>query len=89
MSKKRKKRNRIGEALEIPSGIMTGFVMEIYSGNEVVLTGKIEVLELSDTVLKLKCNEHRIAFGGSSLNIVYYTSEGIKIDGKISYVEME
>ena len=89
MSKKRKKENRISEALEIPAGIIGGFVIEIYSGNEAVLTGKIEVLELSDTMLKLKCNEHQMAFGGSDLNIVYYTSDGIKFDGKICSVEME
>lgn len=90
MGKRKKKvKNNISEALEVPPGIISGFVLEIYSGKEAVLTGKLDVLELGDTVLKLKCGEHEISFGGSGLNIVYYTNDGIKISGKISSVEME
>ena len=90
MGKRKKKvKNNISEALEVPAGIISGFVLEIYSGKEAVLTGKLDVLELGDTVLKLKCGEHEISFGGSGLNIVYYTNDGIKITGKISSVEME
>lgn len=90
MGKRKKKvKNNISEALEVPAGIISGFVLEIYSGKEAVLTGKLDVLELGDTVLKLKCGEHEISFGGSGLNIVYYTNDGIKISGKISSVEME
>ena len=90
MGKRRKKvKNSISEELEVPAGIISGFVLEIYSGKEAVLTGKLDVLELGDTVLKLKCGEHEISFGGSGLNIVYYTNDGIKISGKISSVEME
>ena len=90
MGKRKKKvKNSISEALEVPAGIISGFVLEIYSGKEAVLTGKLDVLELGDTVLKLKCGEHEISFGGSGLNIVYYTHDGIKISGKISSVEME
>ena len=87
--RKTKVQNNISEALEVPAGIISGFVLEIYSGKEAVLTGKLDVLELGDTVLKLKCGEHEISFGGSGLNIVYYTNDGIKISGKISSVEME
>ena len=87
--RKKKAKNSISEALEVPAGIISGFVLEIYSGKEAVLTGKLDVLELGDTVLKLKCGEHEISFGGSRLNIVYYTNDGIKISGKISSVEME
>lgn len=90
MGKRKKKvKNCISEALEVPAGIISGFMLEIYSGKEAVLTGKLDVLELGDTVLKLKCGEHEISFGGSGLNIVYYTNDGIKISGKISSVEME
>ena len=90
MGKRKKKvKNNISEALEVTAGIISGFVLEIYSGKEAVLTGKLDVLELGDTVLKLKCGEHEISFGGSGLNIVYYTNDGIKISGKISSVEME
>ena len=90
MGKRKKKvKNNISEALEVPAGIISGFVLEIYSGKEAVLTGKLDVLELGDTVLKLKYGEHEISFGGSGLNIVYYTNDGIKISGKISSVEME
>ena len=90
MGKRKKKvKNSISEALEVPAGIISGFVLEIYSGKEAALTGKLDVLELGDTVLKLKCGEHEISFGGSELNIVYYTNDGIKISGKISSVEME
>lgn len=87
--RKKKAKYSISEALEVPAGIISGFVLEIYSGKEAVLTGKLDVLELGDTVLKLKCGEHEISFGGSGLNIVYYTNDGIKISGKISSVEME
>ena len=90
MGKRKKKvKNSISEALEVPAGIISGFVLEIYSGKEAVLMGKLDVLELGDTVLKLKCGEHEISFGGSGLNIVYYTNDGIKISGRISSVEME
>ena len=87
--KKEESKKQHKRALEVPAGIISGFVLEIYSGKEAVLTGKLDVLELGDTVLKLKCGEHEISFGGSGLNIVYYTNDGIKISGKISSVEME
>ncbi len=86
---RKKKRKNISEILEIPSGILSGFILEIYSANEAVLTGKIEVLELGDTVLKLKCNEHEISFGGNDISIVYYTNDGIKISGKLTSIAMK
>ncbi len=86
---RKNKRKKIDEILEIPSGLLSGFTLEIYSASEAVLTGKVEVLDLESTILKLKCNEHDIIFKGNDINIAYYTNEGIKVDGKITSVEME
>lgn len=74
---------------EIPMGILSDFYMEIYSGNEIVLNGDAAVTELADTVLKVKCGEHRITFCGKKLCIDYYTSGGIKITGNFSKIEFE
>lgn len=92
--KKAKKKNKekkrgINELLEVPSGIVSGFVLEIYSGKEAVLTGDAEVLELSDSKIKLKCGKNELTFAGDKINISYYTNDGIKIDGKITSLEME
>lgn len=88
-SKNEKQRKNINELFEVPAGIVNGFVLEIYSGKEAVLTGDMEVVELSDSKIKLKYGKNEITFIGSGINIIYYTGDGIKIGGKITSVEME
>ena len=68
---------------DIPDEIQTGFYIEIYSDKEMVLTGKTDVLELGESVLKLQYSEHRIEISGEKLQIVAYNSDGIRISGKI------
>ena len=48
MAVRRKKYINIGKSLDIPSGITSGFFVEIHSGKEAVLTGKCDVLKLED-----------------------------------------
>ncbi len=71
---------------EIPSGIISGFYIEIYSNNEAVLTGDCEIGELGETMLKIKNNEHTISFVGENLKIINYSSSGIRINGRIDQV---
>ncbi|MBQ4546167.1 MAG: hypothetical protein IJA17_03310 [Oscillospiraceae bacterium] len=52
-----------------------------------MLTGKSEIIELGETVLKIKCNEHRIFFEGESLRIVNYAYDGISIRGRLKKIE--
>ncbi len=75
------------EKLEIPMGIMSGYFVEIYSGNEIVLSGDAAVVDLSDSVLKIKCGKDFITFYGKNIKIEYYLSTGIKISGEFSSIE--
>ena len=81
------KLKKIGETFEIPVGIISGYYLEIFSGSEAVLNGDAAVINLGDTVLELKCGEHRIGFFGSGLKIEYYTCNGIKITGSFSEIK--
>lgn len=89
MAVRRKKNINIGKSLDIPSGITSGFFVEIHSGKEAVLTGKCDVLKLEDTVLKIKCCEHEVTFLGSRLRIESYTADEITISGDINNVEFD
>ena len=73
--------NRFLEKAEIPPGLINGYSIEIYSGKEAVLSGKIEILNMSETMLKLKINEHTVCFSGKNIKISCYTNDGIKISG--------
>ncbi|MBQ7873666.1 MAG: YabP/YqfC family sporulation protein [Oscillospiraceae bacterium] len=83
----KKRLRKISDSFEIPMGVISDYYMEIYSGNEIVLNGDAAVTELEDSVLKVKCGEHRIIFSGTGLKIEYYTSGGIKITGDFSGIE--
>ncbi len=85
--KMKNKLKKIGEKLEIPMGIMSGYFMEIYSGDEIVISGDAAVIELSDSVLKIKCGSDFISFLGKNIKIDYYLSTGIKITGDFSSIE--
>lgn len=61
--------------------------MEFYSDCEAVLTGDAEIEELSDTVLKIKCDEHLVLFSGNNLEINNFSKNGIRIDGRIDSME--
>lgn len=63
--------------------------IEIFGEKEAVLTGKNEIIELGETVLKIKCNEHRIRFEGEGLHILNYAYDGITLRGKIKKIEFE
>lgn len=78
---------KIKESTDFPSGITKGFYIEFFSKNEAVLTGNVEIEILSDTVLKIKCHEHRISFLGNSLEIKNFSATGIRINGNISAME--
>ena len=72
---------------EISSRLENDFYLEIISKKEAVLTGKTEVIELSDLVLKLKCGEHVIGFYGKNIGISSYTFDGIIICGSLEKIE--
>ena len=63
--------------------------MEIYSDKEVVFTGKCEITDLDDNMLKIKCNEHHILYEGNDIRIKDYTENGVRILGEISLIRFE
>ena len=77
---------KIVESTEIPFGV-GGFYIEIFSENEIVLTGNIEVTDLDKSVIKIKCRNKNIRFGGENLQLSCYTADGLKISGKIDKIE--
>ncbi len=72
-----------------PALIVTEPYIEMLGNKEFVFTGKTEITELSETVLKIKSNELIIFVFGKNMEIVYYTFEGIKINGEIEKIEFE
>ncbi len=72
-----------------PALILTEPYIEVLGNNEFVFTGKTEITELDESVLKIKSNEHRIFVFGKNMEIVYYTFEGIKIRGEIEKIEFK
>ena len=82
--KKNKEKN-----MNFSPSIIQKHYIEIFGDEETVLTGKTEILKLEDSVLKIKCNEHRICFIGEQLRIVNYTYAGIQIKGLIKKIEFE
>lgn len=81
--------DKLRKSMELPVGVISGFYIEIYSGKEIVLNGDAAVTEIDDSVLKVKCGEHHIAFRGKKIEIENYTSAGIKITGDFSAVEFK
>lgn len=75
------------KSLDVPAEIQSGFYIELYSEKEIVLTGRVDVIELGESVLKLRYFEHRIEICGEKLFIAAYTPDGIRICGKIIKIE--
>lgn len=80
------KNKRKTQIFDIPNWFIGGFYLELFSGSEAVLTGDCEITELSDTVLKIKCNEHIISIYGNELKIIDFSSSGIRINGIIKEI---
>ena len=80
------KNKRKTSILDIPKGFIRDFYLELFSDSEAVLTADCEITELSDTVLKVKCNEHIISICGSELKIIDFSSTGIRINGNIEEI---
>lgn len=78
--------NNILKKAEIPPGLLLGYNIEIYSGKEMVLSGNVEIMDLSDTIIKLKINDKIISFIGKNLKISCYTTDGIKINGSFEQI---
>lgn len=75
------------ETMDIPLDIINGFYLEMYSQNELMLTGKVDVIDLDSDKLKIKCAEHIMGISGKNLNILSYNANGIRIRGKIEKFE--
>ncbi len=84
---KMKKIRKILDSFDFPAEINNGFYIEMYSDREIVLTGKVDIEELDESVLKLEYLEHQIEVYGEKLRIETYTADGIRISGKINKVE--
>lgn len=82
-------KKKLYEITEIPPGIINGYNMEIYSGKEIVINGSTEIEELSETVLKIKINEHRISLYGNNIYISCYTGDAIKINGRFEQIILD
>ena len=82
-----KKIRNIISSFDIPTEINSGFYLEMYSSKEIVLTGKVDIAELGESVLKLEYFEHRIEICGEKLQIETYTADGVRIRGKIIKIE--
>ena len=78
---------KISETLKSVYPLATDFYIEIFDRKEIVLTGDIEITELNDSVLKLKCGEHGVGFYGKNFKILCYTSEGIRLEGIFDKIE--
>ncbi len=78
---------KIREKISAALPLATNFYIEIFDKKEVVLTGDVEVTELEDSVLKIKSNEHEVAFYGKKLLVSCYDSDGLKINGELEKVE--
>ena len=78
---------KVLEKTELPFGIIGNYYIEIFSDNEIVITGKTEVLKLDNTVLKLKVGPQIMEFCGDKINISCFTIDGLKITGNISRIE--
>ena len=72
-----------------PALILTKPYIEITGNREFIFTGKTEITELGETVLKIKSDEHRFFVFGKNLEIDYYSFSGIKINGEIERIEFE
>ena len=58
---------KIAESFKNFYPLATDFYIEIFDKKEIVLTGNVEVTELDDSVLKIKCNEHGLIFSGKNI----------------------
>lgn len=78
---------KISETLKSIYPLATDYYIEIFDHKDIVLTGDIEITELDDSVLKLKCGERGVSFFGKKLKIMCYTSEGIRLCGTFEKIE--
>ena len=78
---------KISETLKSVYPLATDFYIEIFDRKEIMLTGDIEITELDDSVLKIKCSEHGLKFYGKNFKIMCYTSEGIRLCGNFEKIE--
>ncbi|MBR5309632.1 MAG: YabP/YqfC family sporulation protein [Oscillospiraceae bacterium] len=85
----RNKKSKKALPFDIPFGFISGCYIELFGNKEAVLTGDCEIIELNDSVLKIRCGEHRISFVGEKLEVISYFSDGIRIGGVITSANFE
>ena len=84
-----RKRAKKGALTDLPLDFIGDSYIEIFGNHEAVLTGRGEITELEDSVLKIKCGEHGVCFLGDGLKVINYSLDGIRISGDIKSVVLE
>ncbi len=75
------------ESLRLPRDMMMGASIVTVIGNDQVLVENYRgILEYTDCCITLQGKNCRIAVTGRCLKISYYTSEDMKIEGRISEI---
>jgi len=83
-NKKQGKIRKIGDALELPGGLLEGGPhIEMRSNREAVIDGRCTVLEYEDCLIRINTGKGIIRFCGRGLQIKNLSSDGMIIEGFI------
>lgn len=76
---------KIIKAFDFP--LQKGFYVEMFSEQDITITGNITVEQLENEIICLKCGEKLISIFGKKLVIISYSADSIRISGLIKKLE--
>lgn len=87
---KNKNQKILTESLKIPKDLVCeDSVISLNGNNCVWIENYIGILEYTSNLIIIKLKHGQICFQGANLNIVFYTSQDMKIIGYISNINFE
>ena len=81
-------KNRLTEQAALPKDVVLGLpIFTITGTTEFVLENHRGILEYTDEKIRILTRQGRVQVSGKNLQITYYTSDEMKVTGKIENIE--
>ena len=83
-------KNRIAEASGLPKDVLLGQpVLTVLGSMEVGIENYRGIIEYTDVLIRLQTKAGQVRITGKNLRVDYYTSDDMKITGRITSIEYQ
>ncbi len=83
-------RNKIAELSELPKDVALGMpVLTVTGQMELCLENYRGIIEYTDSLVRIQTKTGQIRINGQQLQVVYYTSDEMKVTGRIQSIEYQ